>query len=284
MVDEIDGGGGSRPVNPGWAELDPNEPWIRVFRRAAERETDGRGGPGQGAPSRTFPPYGSRGRPARRPDTEQEAEVVLSRSAAILVDGNLEDLLRRAAGAMRRLAVTLLAIPARQADGLIRVFQDEAIVWVRQALARYRAYSDRHDHLPIGLAFDDVRISMDPQFGGLDVEVGGVRFRDHFSFRATGVVFDVRGTTAVHEPAPGFFVDAGERGARIAEDIIDKVRTDLPDFGRETDTDGVAVLIRSDMSDYSREQGAGYRLDLDILVPFDPGWSGGAGPRDGPRL
>ena len=126
----------------------------------------------------------------------------------------------------------------------------------------------------MGLSFEDVRLSVDQDLGVLDIEVGGVHFKNRFDFRTESVVFDVRGTEAVHRPRPGFFVDTGAHGAGIADDIIAKVRTDLHEFGGGARTGGVAVMIRSDASAYSRRHGTAYTVDMDILVPFDEKWRG----------
>lgn len=214
--------------------------------------------------------YGQTARTAR----QEDAQVVLSRSAAILVDGNLESVMRRATDAIRALAESLLGVSRTRSDGLIEVFQKEAFEWVRQALARYTAYADKHDDLPMGLSFEDVRLSVDQDLGVLDIEVGGVHFRKKFEFRTESVVFDVRGTEAVPRPRPGFFVDTGAHGAGIAADIIAKVRADLHEFGGSARTGGVAVMIRSDASAYSRRHGTAYMVDMDILVPFDENWRG----------
>jgi hypothetical protein len=247
--------------------------FFRVRRRNEQRHRD-RDTPGkQNAPhatARGAAAYGQAARSGRRDD----AQVVLSRSAAILVDGNLESVLHRATDAIRALAESLLGVSRERSDGLSEVFRKEAFEWVRQALARYTAYSDKHDNLPMGLTFDDVRLAVDQDLGVLDIEVGGVHFRDRFEFRAEGVVFDVRGTSVVHRPRPGFFVDTGAHGAGIADDIIAKVRTDLHEFGGGARTGGVSVMIRSDASAYSRTAEAAYSVDMDIMVPFDAGWLG----------
>lgn len=275
-IDGIDGFGGSRPVGPRKTPLDARMDRVRVRRRNAKRgDADDRSdhaapnsNPYSNPYAKTAPPTGKARGAGSDPD------VVLSRSAAILVDGNLADVLRRSATAIRRLAISLLEIPEARTETLIEVFEKEAFGWVQQALSHYHAYADHHDHLPIGISFEDVRISMDPAISALEVEVGGVHFRNAFAFRANGVVFDVRGTEAVHRPAPGFFVDTGEHGAGIADDIIERVRADLPQFGGHADTGGVAVLIRSDASAYSRDRTSAYRVDFDVLVPFDPDWTG----------
>lgn len=198
----------------------------------------------------------------------------MSRAAAILGGGDLVAILRRAGQAIRQLSETLLAVPPDRTAGLVDAFTTEALEWVRVAIARYRTYAADHDQLPVGLSVEDVRVTVDAGHGGLSVEVGGVAFRRTFDFRTKGVVFDIRASGAVHDPRPGFFVDAGETGAAadIATAIIDKVRRDLPRFGISQDTEGVCVLIRSEVSDFDPGQDGGWVIDFDVHVPFDPSW------------
>jgi|GEM_PF-705616 len=205
-----------------------------------------------------------------------EAEVVMSRAAAILGGGDLNAILRRAGQALRQMAETLLGVAPEHTVGLVDAFTAEALEWVRVAMAQYRTFAADHDGLPVGLSFEDVRITVDAGHGGLSIDVGGVNFRRAFSFRTQGVVFDIRASGAVKEPAPGFFVDSGETGgdAAIASAIVEKVRTDLPRFGISQDTEGVCVLIRSEGSDFDPARDGGWVIDLDVHVPFDPAWSG----------
>jgi len=194
----------------------------------------------------------------------------------------LDGVLRRAGHAIRQLTETLLGVEAESTEGLVETFGAEALIWVRGALDRFHTgaadYAEHHERLPIGLTFDDVRVTVDPGHGGLAVEVGGVHFRESFDFRARGVVFDIRASGAVRQPAAGFFVDTGETGAAIATAIIDRVRADLPNFGSAQDTEGVCVLIRAEVSDYASERDGGWVIDFDLLIPFDPGWSGAPPP------
>ncbi len=204
----------------------------------------------------------------------QDAEVVISRSAAILT-GDLDSVLRRAGQAIRQMAETLLGIDPRRTTGLVSSFQQAALGWVRDALPRYRAYAENHDRLPIGVSFEDVRLSLEADDGRLALNVGGVEFRNSFDFRATGVVFDIRASGAVREPTPGFFVDTGETGAATAAAIVETVRTELPSFGIAEDTEGVCVTIRAEASDFVTGRSATWVVDMDVHVPFDPSWSGG---------
>ncbi len=203
----------------------------------------------------------------------REAEVVVARSAAILT-GDLDSVLRRAGQAIRRMAETLLGIDPSRTTGLVDNFHASALGWVRNALPRYRSYAENHDKLPIGVSFEDVRLSLEADDGRLALEVGGVRFRRSFDFRASGVVFDIRASGTVREPAPGFYVDTGETGAATAAAIVETVRTELPTFGISEDTEGVCVLIRAEASDFVTGRSATWAVDMDLLVPFDPAWSG----------
>ena len=203
----------------------------------------------------------------------REAEVVVARSAAILT-GDLDSVLRRAGQAIRRMAETLLGIDPSRTTGLVDDFHAAALGWVRNALPRYRSYAENHEKLPIGVSFEDVRLSLEADDGRLALDVGGVRFRRSFDFRASGVVFDIRASGTVREPAPGFYVDTGETGAATAAAIVETVRTELPTFGISEDTGGVCVLIRAEASDFVTGRAATWVVDMDLHVPFDPAWSG----------
>jgi hypothetical protein len=205
-----------------------------------------------------------------------EPGVVTSQAAAVLATGDLDGLLRRAAQAIRQMAETLLGAAEEQTAGLVEAFTAAALEWVRSAVADQRGFAEQHDGLPIGISFEDVRVMVDAGHGGLAIEVGGVHFRRSFSFRTEGVVFDIRGSGAVRTPGPGFFVDSGETetDAAIASAILDKVRADLPSFGISRDTEGVCVLIRSEGSDFDPNRDGGWVIDIDVHVPFDPGWGG----------
>jgi len=291
MVDGIEGPGASRP----YAGQRMGAPHVTVRQRGNPRRESGDDGsatdrdPARGGWSgggRGFQTYMSA--PAARAPMSRAtaaygrtgpgggtAQVVMSRSAAILADLDLDGALERAGETIKQLASTLLEIDSRATDGLLDHFKAAGLDWVRQALMRYRAYAEHHDNLPVGLVFEDVKVSVNRALGDLDIEVGGVHFRTEFDFRAVGVVFDVRGTSAVDRPSPGFFVDTGDHGADTADEIIERVRRDLPGFGSGEGTRGVCVLIRSDSSDYSHDAGVGYVIDMDLLVPFSATWSGG---------
>ncbi len=206
-----------------------------------------------------------------------DPSVVMSRAAAILGGGDLNGILRRVGQAIRQLSETLLGVDAGRTEGLVDAFQAEALTWVRSAITQYRSYAPDHERLPIGLSFEDVCVSVDAGHRGLSVDVGDVHFRQTFDFRAQGVVFDIRASGAVHRPSPGFFVDTGETGASIANGIVEKVRQDLPSFGVSDDTEGVCVLIRAEASDFDPNRDGGWLIDFDVLVPFDPAWTGSPG-------
>ena len=241
------------------AEASPDE-------RAAKRLTPAR----RAAMRRANRAYGGAGA------TVAEPEVVMSRAAAILGGGDLRAILRRAGQALRQMAETLLGVAPDKTAGLVEAFSAAALDWVRVATAQYRSYAADHDRLPVGISFEDVRITVDAGHGGLSIDVGGVHFRTSFTFRTKGVVFDIRASGAVREPRPGFFVDSGETGsqAATATAIIEKVRRDLPRFGISEDTEGVCVLIRTEGSRFDPARDGGWVIDLDVHVPFDPA-SGG---------
>ncbi|MCR9072688.1 MAG: hypothetical protein NXI18_13300 [Alphaproteobacteria bacterium] len=208
--------------------------------------------------------------------TVAEPDVVMSRAAAILGGGDLQAILRRAGQALRQMAETLLGVAPDKTAGLVEAFGSAALEWVRVAIAQYRSYSANHERLPVGISFEDVRITVDAGHGGLSIDVGNVHFRTSFTFRTKNVVFDIRASGAVREPSPGFFVDSGETAsqAATATAIVEKVRRDLPRFGISEDTEGVCVLIRSEGSDFDPARDGGWVIDLDVHVPFDPAWTG----------
>lgn len=289
MVDDITGPPPARPF--GVQAQDPMQLSIRL--RGSERRQDrhaadenvgrDRGSRGErhsdeaytvvtgrrSAAARAARAYGGAARVVR-----DDADVLISRSAAMLT-GNLDSVLRRAAQAIKQMAETLLGIHPGRTEGLVESFQAAALEWVRDALPRYRSYSMNHARLPIGVSFEDVRLALEAEDGQLTLEVGGVDFRNSFDFRASGVVFDIRASGTVREPAPGFFVDTGETGAATADAIVETARTELPSFGISEDTEGVCVLIRAEASDFVTGRSATWVVDMDLHVPFDPGWSGG---------
>ena len=235
----------------------------------ASEDVDARSGGRSSAAIRAARAYGGAAKAIRK-----EAEVVVSRSAAILT-GDLDSVLRRAGQAIRQMAETLLGIDPKRTAGLVEGFHGAALEWVRDAVPRYRSYAPNHERLPIGLSFEKVRMELSADNGRLSVDVGGVEFRRSFDFRASGVVFDIRASGTIREPAPGFYVDTGETGAATAHDIVETVRTELPSFGITEDTEGVCVLIRAEASDFVTGRASTWVVDMDVHVPFDPGWSGG---------
>lgn len=238
-------------------------------RRNDSDQTDERFEARRAAAVRAARAYGGVAKALRK-----EAEVVISRSAAILT-GDLDSVLRRAGQAIRQMAETLLGIDPTRTAGLVDGFHGAALEWVRDAVPRYRSFAANHDKLPIGLSFEQVRMELSADSGRLSVDVGGVEFRRHFDFRASGVVFDIRASETVREPTPGFYVDTGETGAATAHDIVETVRTELPSFGITKDTEGVCVLIRAEASDFVTGRASTWVVDMDVHVPFDPSWAGG---------
>lgn len=238
-----------------------------VFDDSPEFETRRR------AAFRAIRAYGGAANAVRR-EADREAEVVIARSASLLA-GDLDSVLRRAGQAIRQMAGTLLGIDPKRTAGLVEGFRSAALDWVRDALPRYRSHGQNAERRPIGLSFEQVKMELSADNGRLSVDVGGVEFRNAFDFRASGVVFDIRGSEAVREPAPGFYVDTGETGAATAHDIVETVRTELPSFGISEDTEGVCILIRAEASDFVTGRSSTWVVDMDVHVPFDPGWSGG---------
>lgn len=266
-VPTVGGAGAVRVRRRGEASVDPSEGWDR---ESGGDDSDGGTPEQRAAMRRANRAYGNAGASTGEPG------VVMSRAAAILGGGDLNAILRRAGQALRQMAETLLGVSPERTSGLVEAFTEAALEWVRVAMAEYRTFAADHDGLPVGLSFEDVRITVDAGHGGLSIDVGSVHFRRAFGFRTRGVVFDIRASGAVRQPSPGFFVDSGETGghANTATAIVEKVRTDLPRFGISEDTEGVCVLIRSEASDFDPARDGGWVIDLDVHVPFDPTWSG----------
>lgn len=194
--------------------------------------------------------------------------VLIDRSTSMLLVDDLGGMIARTGANLRLLTIRLLGVRPETADSLIENFTQACLEEIGGAIARYTKAAGTDNRAPIGLAFDDVRVQADHNTGRLVLNVGSANFVDTVDFRATGVVFDVRGSEAVHKPRPGVFVDTGTHGAAIANTIIEKVRRDLPEFGSEVDTEGVIVLIRADRSDYSDHTRLDETLDFDLLIPF----------------
>jgi hypothetical protein len=192
--------------------------------------------------------------------------VSVAPSTELLLFDNPSEMLRRAAENVRLLTTRLMDVSPTTAETLVAGFSSNGLVALNAAIAdRMRATRRRQ---PLGLAFHDVRLSVDRTFERQSLSIGEAAFVDSLDFRATGVVFDVQGSGVVHRARPGIFVDTGERGAMTADRLIEMVRNDLPDFGSGDDTENVVVLIRADKSIFSAHQGSGETLDFDLIIPF----------------
>lgn len=257
------------------------------------RESDSESGAGA---DRRKDRHFSPSRPGRNPYTDAQdrrkgpvqQDVLTSRSALIL-SGNLNSVLQRSNNSLKLLASSLFRLDEQQIQKLLEAFEQEALEWVRVALMRHKSFDLIHDSMPVGLIFDDVTLSVDHSRSNLSISVGNVEFRQEFSFKAEGVVFDIRATGAVDKPTPGFFVDIGRTGGHLADVLTEYVRRGLPRFAEGDELGGVCVLIRAQSSklhsrpsDNSMETQARWMhigeqdwvLDFDIFAPFDPNWKG----------
>ena len=212
----------------------------------------------------------------------EEGGVDVAMSAAVLHADNIAEILDRVGQTIRLLTVRLLDVGAADADELVARFTDAGLEALRQAIIRYMEVN-RGGKRPFGLTFEDVELRADPEGGRVSMSVGAANFVDRLDFRATGVVFDLSGSTVVQDPRPGIFVDTGEHGAVNAALLTDRVRRDLPDFGTGADTQNVIVLIRAERSDYRDRLRTGKTLDFDLLIPyadFAPAATRGSSARD----
>ncbi|WP_420403681.1 hypothetical protein [Nisaea sp.] len=195
-------------------------------------------------------------------------DVLISRSTAVLLAEDLSSLIRRAVTNVGLVVHGLMQVPDNAAHDVERRFHIAALSAVRPARERYVRLGGAPDRLPLGLAFKNISARYDELRGAAEISIGEAEFLDRIDFGATGVVFDVRGEAAVHEPKPGVFVDTGDHGALIASRIIETVRRDLPLFGGSDDTQGATVVIRADNSDFSDHRSPAEWLGFDLILPF----------------
>lgn len=197
--------------------------------------------------------------------------VAIDQVTSMLLADDLGAMIERAGRNLVLLTTRLLGAREQSAAAMVETFTDACLDEVRLAIVRYTQHSGGGSRVPVGLAFNAVVVHANHASGQLTVEMGGADFVDRIDFRAGGVVFDVRGSEAVHQSRPGIFVDIGSHGAGTANVLIETARRDLPNFGAELDTDGVIVLIRADNSDYSGHQRSEESLGVDLVIPFrDP--------------
>jgi len=195
-------------------------------------------------------------------------DVLISRSTAVLLTEDLSSLIRRAVVNVGLLVHGLMQVPGNAAHDVERRFHIAALSAVRLGRERYLRKAGSANSNPLGLAFENISVRYDGLRGTAEIEVGAADFLDRIDMRATGVVFDVRGSAAVYDARPGIFVDTGAHGAAIANVIIETVRRDLPHFGGNEDTEGAIVLIRADNSDFSDHRAPAEWLRFDLILPF----------------
>ncbi len=197
-------------------------------------------------------------------------DVLISRSTAVLLTEDLSSLIRRAVSNVGLLVNGLMQVPDNATHDVERRFHIAALSAVRLGRERYLRKAGSANSNPLGLAFENISVRYDGLRGTAAIEIGAADFLDRIDMRATGVVFDVRGSAAVHDVRPGIFVDTGAHGAAIANTIIETVRRDLPLFGGSDDTEGAIVLIRADNSDLSNHRSPAEWLRFDLILPFRP--------------
>lgn len=200
--------------------------------------------------------------------TDQDADVSIDRSTSMLLADDLGSLIRRASVNIELLATRLLGVSEQQALELAREFSESCLDEVRLAILLYIRQRGGGSALPTGLVFTRMTMRVDHNSGRPKIELGDAFFVDKIDLKATGVVFDIRGSGAVHEARPGVFVDIGQHGAGIANVLIETVRRDVPSFDSGVNTEGVIVVIRADRSDYSGRKRAEESLGLDMIIPF----------------
>jgi hypothetical protein len=203
-----------------------------------------------------------------RRSTDQDADVSIDRSTSMLLADDLGALIRRASVNIQLLATSLLGVGEQQATELARGFSETCLDEVRLAILLYVRQRTGGAALPTGLVFTRMTMHVDHNSGHPSIEVGDALFVDKIDMRATGVVFDIRGSGAVHEARPGVFIDIGQHGAGIANVLIETVRRDVPSFEAGVNTEGVIVVIRADHSDFSGRKRAEESLGFDMLIPF----------------
>lgn len=222
------------------------------------------------APVRSRSPYGANayanaGIPSGSSSSD---DVLISRSTAVLLTEDLSSLIRRAVSNVGLLVHGLMQVPGNAAHDVERRFHIAALSAVRLGRERYLRKAGSANSNPSGLAFENISARYDGLRGTATIEIGAANFLDRIDMQATGVVFDVRGSAAVHDARPGIFVDTGTHGAAIANRIIETVRRDLPHFGGSEDTEGAIVLIRADNSDFSDHRAPAEWLRFDLILPF----------------
>ena len=197
-----------------------------------------------------------------------DADVSIDQSTSMLLADDLGALIRRASANIRLLATNVLGANEQRGAELAREFSDSCLDEVRLAILLYVRQRTGGTALPTGLVFSRMTMRMDHNSGRPSIELGDAHFVDVIDLKATGVVFDIRGSGAVHDAQPGVFVDIGQHGAGIANVLIETIRRDVRSFDSGVNTEGVIVVIRADRSDYSGRSRAQEALGFDMMIPF----------------
>lgn len=205
---------------------------------------------------------------AGRSSIDQDADVSIDRSTSMLLADDLGALIRRASINLHLLATRLFKVSEAQALDMARDFAESCLDEVRLAIMLYVRQRNSGPGVPAGLVFSRMTLRVDHISGKPTCDLGDALFVDAIDLKATGVVFDIRGSGAVHKPAPGVFVDIGEHGAGIANTLIETVRRDVPSFDAGVNTEGVIVVIRADRSDFSGRKRNEESLGFDMIIPF----------------
>ena len=199
---------------------------------------------------------------------DQDSDVSIDRSTSMLLADDLGALIRRASINLQLLATRLFQVSEPAALDMARGFAEDCLDEVRLAILLYVRQRGTKLGVPAGLVFSRMKLHVDHNSGQPRIDLGDALFVDEIKLNATGVVFDIRGSGAVHKPASGVFVDIGEHGARIANTLIETVRRDVPSFDAGVNTEGVIVVIRADRSDYSGRKRSEETLGFDMIIPF----------------
>jgi hypothetical protein len=203
-----------------------------------------------------------------RASPEQDADVAIDRSTSMLLADDLGALIRRASANIRLLSRSVLGASEESAADLTREFTEACLDEVRLAILLYVRQRGGTSAPPAGLVFSRMTMRIDHGTGRPGIELGDALFAEKIDLNPVGVVFDIRGSGAVHEARPGVFVDIGEHGAGTANTLIETVRRDVRSFDAGVNTEGVIVVIRADRSDYSGGKRAEESLGFDMIIPF----------------
>ena len=85
-----------------------------------------------------------------------------------------------------------------------------------------------------------------------NINLRDVLFGDEIKLHATGMLFDARGSGAVHDVKPGFYLGIGEHEAGIGNVFSEKTSRDVTSFESGLNAGGITVVIRAAPSDFSR--------------------------------